>query len=171
MPLERPRKPPETAATTDTVALEVRAGRGCILVGTDFSETARAALDWAVAVAQSLGVRIVVAHVYDLPLVGLPDAAILVGAETASRLSVAAQKALDAEVARVQSGGVRVVGRLLQGDPRDILAAEGSSSDAMMIVVGSHGRRGIARALVGSVAETLVRTSRVPVAVVRSPVA
>jgi len=37
-----------------------------------------------------------------------------------------------------------------------------------MVVVGSHGRRGVARALLGSVAESLVRTSSVPVAVVRA---
>jgi nucleotide-binding universal stress UspA family protein len=53
----------------------------CIVVGTDFSDTARAALDWAIALARPLEARIVLAHVFDLPIVGLPDAAILVGPE------------------------------------------------------------------------------------------
>jgi nucleotide-binding universal stress UspA family protein len=168
MSLDPFRTPLATAATTDTGEAASRAMRGCILVGTDFSDAGRAALDWAIALARPLQARIVLAHVYDLPLVGLPDAAILVGAETASQLSDEAQRALDGEIARVRSGGVPVEGRLLQGDPRDILPSQGASSEAMLIVVGSHGRRGLARALMGSVAETLVRTSNVPVAVVRS---
>jgi nucleotide-binding universal stress UspA family protein len=138
----------------------------CILVGTDFSDTARRALDWATALARPLEARIVLAHVFDLPIVGLPDAAFLVGAETGSRLSNEAQRGLDAEIARVKSGGVPIEGRLLQGDPRDVLPLQGSSLSATLIVVGSHGRRGIARALLGSVAETVVRTSNVPVVVV-----
>jgi nucleotide-binding universal stress UspA family protein len=140
----------------------------CILVGTDFSDTARAALDWAIALARPLGARIVLAHVFDLPIVGIPDGAFLVGAETAAQLSNDAQRALDAEIARVGPCGVPIEGRLLQGDPRDILPSQASSSSAMLLVVGSHGRRGFARAIMGSVAETVVRTSDVPVTVVRS---
>jgi nucleotide-binding universal stress UspA family protein len=143
----------------------------CILVGTDFSDTARAALEWAIALARPLEARIVLAHVFDLPIVGLPDAAILVGPETGSRLSNEAQRALDAEIARVQTGGVPIEGRLLQGDPRDILPSQASLSNAALVVVGSHGRHGVARALMGSVAETVVRTSSVPVAVVRGRIA
>jgi nucleotide-binding universal stress UspA family protein len=140
----------------------------CILVGTDFSDTARVALDWAIALARPLEARIVLVYVFDLPIVGLPDAAFLVSPEEGARISNEAQRALDAEIARVTSCGVPVEGRLLQGDPRDVLPSQGASSDAAFIVVGSHGRRGIVRALVGSVAERIVRVSKVPVVVVPS---
>jgi len=141
--------------------------KGVILVGTDFSDLARAALDWAVDLADPLGARIVVAHVFDLPIVGFPDAALMVDAHTAARLSDDAQKALDAEIARVRDRGVAVDGTLKQGDPRDILPVLAMSLDAGLIVIASHGRRGLAHALLGSVAESVIRGSRVPVTVVR----
>jgi nucleotide-binding universal stress UspA family protein len=63
--------------------------------------------------------------------------------------------------------GVAVEGLLRQGDARDTLSALAASIGAGLIVVGSHGRRGIARALLGSVAEHLARTStNIPVTVV-----
>ena len=143
--------------------------KGVILVGTDFTDLARVALDWAVDLARPLGARIVVAHVFDLPIVGFPDAALMVDAHTAARLSDEAQRALDAEIARVRDRGVALDGALKQGDPRDILPALATNLDAGLIVIASHGRRGLAHALLGSVAESVMRASKVPVTVVRQP--
>jgi len=140
-----------------------------ILVGTDFSEIAHGALDWAIDLARALGARVVLAHVFDLPIVGFPDASLVVGPATAARMSDDAQKVLDAEVARVRERGVPVEGVLRQGDAREVLPALASSMGAGLLVVGSHGRRGIARALLGSVAEGLIRTSTsVPITVVHA---
>ena len=139
-----------------------------ILVASDFSEPARVAGDWALGLAGALGASVVVAHVYDLPIVGFLDASLLVDAGTAARLSDEAQAGLDAEVARLRGRGVSVEGLLAQGDARDLVPELAATQGAQLVVVGSHGRRGLARALLGSVAEGLVRTSRVPVAVVRS---
>jgi len=140
-----------------------------ILVGTDFSDVARGALDWSVELARALGARVVVGHVFDLPIVGFPDASFVVGPETAARMSDDAQRGLDAEVARVRDRGVAVEGALRQGDAREALPALAASMGAGLIVVGSHGRRGIARALLGSVAEGVVRMSKaIPVTVVHS---
>jgi nucleotide-binding universal stress UspA family protein len=139
-----------------------------ILVATDFSPQARVACDWAMGLASALGASVVVAHVYDLPIVGFPDGALIVDAQTASRLSDEAQAALDAEVARVQGHGVTVEGTLRQGDPRDVIPELAKTLGAGLVVAGSHGRRGIARALLGSMAESLVRSSSVPVVVVRA---
>ena len=138
-----------------------------ILVASDFGDAARSALDWAVDLARGLGASVLVAHVYDLPLVGLPDATLMVNAETAARLGNEAQAALDAEVERVQVRGVPIRGLLRQGDPRDGVPSLAASEGADVIVVGSHGRRGVARALLGSVAEDILRRSSIPVAVVR----
>jgi nucleotide-binding universal stress UspA family protein len=140
-----------------------------IVVGTDFSDVAHGAADWAVELARALGARVILAHVFDLPIVGFPDAALLVGPETAARMSEVAQRALDADVARVRDRGVPVEAVLRQGDARDGLPAIASSLGAGLLVIGSHGRRGIARALLGSIAESIVRTSTtVPVTVVHA---
>src|SRR5258708_1697134 len=137
-----------------------------IVVGTDFEPPARAALDWAIDLARPLGASILVAYVFDLPLVGLPDATLMVGPETAARLSEQGQAGLNAELARVRDRGVPIEGVVRQGDPRDIVPLLAASEQAGVIVVGSHGRRGLARALLGSVAEGVVRQSSIPVVVV-----
>ena len=139
-----------------------------ILVATDFSEQARAAAEWAMSMAGALGARVVLVHVYDLPIVGFPDGSLLVDAQTATRLSEEAQAALDAELARLQGRGVKVEGVLRQGDPREIIPALALSLGAGLVAAGSHGRRGVARALLGSMAESLVRDSSVPVVVIRN---
>jgi nucleotide-binding universal stress UspA family protein len=139
-----------------------------ILVGTDFGEPARTALDWAIDLAKDLGAGIVLAHVFDLPIVGLPDAAILVGAQTAARLSDEAQSALDAEVRRVKDRGVDIKPALRQGDPRELVPVIAADVGARLVVVGSHGRRGVLRGLLGSVAEDIMRRSGVPVTIVHA---
>jgi nucleotide-binding universal stress UspA family protein len=140
-----------------------------IVVGTDFSGLAHGAVDWTVELARALGARVILAHVFDLPIVGFPDASLVVGPETAARMSDDAQKALNADVARVRERGVPVEGILRQGDAREVLPSLAATMGAGLLVVGSHGRRGIARALLGSVAESIVRTSTtVPVTVVHA---
>ena len=141
-----------------------------ILVASDFSDTARVAADWATDFARALGAKLVVVHVFDMPVVGLPDAAFIVDATTAARLSEQAQRGLDAEVARLRELGAEVEAALLrQGDARDVIPKTAESTGAGLVVVGSHGRRGLSRALLGSAAESIVRTSSVPVVVVRKP--
>ena len=138
-----------------------------ILVGTDFGEISRHAADWALGLAQALGARVTILHVFDLPIVGLLDASLIVDAKTASRLNDEAQAALDAEIARVRDRAVPVTGLLKQGDSRLTIPAVAVSEGAGLVVVGSHGRHGLSRALLGSVAESIVRSSEVPVVVVR----
>ncbi|HEX8792434.1 MAG TPA: universal stress protein [Polyangiaceae bacterium] len=140
-----------------------------ILVATDFSDIGRRATDWAADLARALGAKLIVLHAFDIPVVGIPDAAFIVDAKTAARLSEQAQRGLDAEVERLRRSGSGAEGMLRQGDPRETILQATEAAGATLIVVGSHGRRGLSRALLGSVAETVVRTSKVPVAVVRAP--
>ena len=137
----------------------------------DFSDVAHGALPGLGyrTRASARSFRIVVAHVYDLRVIGFPDAALMVDATTAAHLSDDAQKGLDRELVRVRDRGVSIEGQLKQGDAREVLPSLAGSLGAALIVVGSHGRRGLARALLGSVAEAIVRASTVPVTVVRQP--
>ncbi|HEY1698040.1 MAG TPA: universal stress protein [Polyangiaceae bacterium] len=141
-----------------------------ILVATDFSEQSRAAVDWAVDLAKPLGAKVVVVHAYALPIVGILDASLMVDATTATRMSTEAQAALDAEVKRASGrgagGGVAIEGSLREGDAREVLPQAATDTKAGLLVVGSHGRRGLQRALLGSVAENVARSSPVPVVVV-----
>ena len=138
-----------------------------ILVPTDFSETAQKALDYAVELAEKLGAKLQVIHAFELPLVGFPDGTLTITAEMATRITVAAQKALDEVVAKYKGRPVELMTSLVQGDPRELVLEAARKLGADLIVMGTHGRRGIARALIGSVAESVVRTSSIPVLTLR----
>jgi nucleotide-binding universal stress UspA family protein len=133
-----------------------------ILVPVDFSETSKAALDYAVSLAHPLGARLIVMHAYELPVYGFPDGAFVASAEVATRLMSSAQSGLDAFVAPYRDG-VRIDTVLRQGIPWEEVRAVAEDVGADLVVIGTHGRRGIARALLGSAAEKIVRTSQRPV--------
>jgi len=133
-----------------------------ILVPTDFSEPAGAALDYAVAFAEKVHARVYVLHAYQLPVMGFPDG-MLISADITGRILDAANKALDECVSKYQGRNVEMVPLVKQADPREAIIAFAKDVGADLIVIGTHGRRGISRALIGSVAESVVRTSPVPV--------
>ncbi|HEY1959065.1 MAG TPA: universal stress protein [Polyangiaceae bacterium] len=138
-----------------------------LLVPVDFSETSEAALEYAVSLAQPLGARLVVMHAYELPIYGFPDGALVASVEVATRLMNSAQVGLDAMVARWR-GESRIDTVLRQGVPWEEVQAVAEDVGADLIVIGTHGRRGIARALLGSVAEKILRTSTRPVLTVHA---
>ena len=138
-----------------------------ILVPTDFSEAAGVALDYAVELAAKLGAAVHVVHAFELPLVGFPDGTMTISAEMASRIIDAAQKALDELAKKHASRNIELHTFLEQADPRDAVLSAAKKVGADLIVMGTHGRRGIARALIGSVAESVVRTSSIPVLTLR----
>lgn len=134
-----------------------------ILAPTDFSPASLSALDYAVDLAQKLGARVHVMHAYELPVIGFPDGVLTITADMADRLINAARSSLDEALARYAGRGVELTDALVQGDPRDAILTVAEEVGADLVVMGTHGRRGLARALIGSVAERVVRTSPVPV--------
>jgi nucleotide-binding universal stress UspA family protein len=134
-----------------------------ILVPTDFGEPGRSALAYAVDLAQSVGAKVVLLHAFELPIMGFPDGVVVATADMATRIVTAAQKALDDAVAPYRKEKVEIQSLLTQGDPREVVLAVAKETSADLIVMGTHGRKGIARALIGSVTESVVRTSPVPV--------
>jgi nucleotide-binding universal stress UspA family protein len=135
-----------------------------LLVPVDFSETSEAALEYAVELAQKLGARLVVMHAYELPVYGFPDGALVASAEVATRVMTGAQEGLEVMVQRYRGaikGKLDTV--LRQGVPWEEVRSVAEEIGADMIIIGTHGRQGIARALIGSVAEKIIRTSTRPV--------
>ncbi len=139
-----------------------------LLVPTDFSLASEAALDQAIGLASRLGAKVYVLHAYQLPVVGFPDGVLVPTAEIASRIVTWAQGELAACVAKRKASGIEIVPILKQADPREAVLAVAEEVSADLIVMGTHGRRGIARALIGSVAESVVRASPVPVMTVHA---
>jgi nucleotide-binding universal stress UspA family protein len=140
-----------------------------ILSPVDFGVGSETALDYALDLAQALGATVHLLHVYQIPVYGFPDGAFLAGPEIATRLSEAAQKGLDGLVARISARYPNVKGVLKQGNPADEICEAAKSLGVDLIVLGTHGRKGIAHALMGSVAERVVRTSNIPVLTIRTP--
>lgn len=139
-----------------------------ILVPTDFSAAAETALDHALALAARLEARVFLLHAYELPIVGFPDGMLVPSAEIASRLIASAEGKLAASVAKRKDSGVTIVPLLKQADPREAILEAADDLSADLVVMGTHGRRGIARALIGSVAEAIVRASTIPVLTVHA---
>ncbi len=139
-----------------------------ILVPTDFSETADKALDYAVALAVKLDARVHVVHAIGIPALGVPELGLAITSTMIDSLVRDGQAALDKLVDKRR--GQAAFGQVVQrtGDPRDMILQAAKETHADLIVIGTHGRRGIARALLGSVAEAVVRTAPCPVLTVRA---
>jgi nucleotide-binding universal stress UspA family protein len=140
-----------------------------ILVPTDFGESAERALAYAIDLAKPLGAEIIVLHTYEMPVVGFPDGTLVATAELASRVLEGAQAGLDAALATHAASGVKLRGVVKQGETWRTILATVEEVSAGLVVMGTHGRRGLPRALLGSVAEKVVRTATCPVLTVHAP--
>ena len=140
-----------------------------ILVATDFTDTADRALEFGLELARKFQASITLVHVYQIPAMGFADGGYIAGPEIATQLANAGQKRLDALVESRKTSGVPLTAVLREGVAWEEVNAVAKEIDAHLIVIGTHGRRGLARALLGSVAENVIRTSTVPVLVMHGP--
>lgn len=140
-----------------------------ILVATDFSETADAAFDYAVDLAKQLGAKVVVMHAYELPVYGFPSGALVASVEMATRIMSGAQEALEAACKARASSGVEISQVVRQGVAWEEVHRVADEVNADLIIIGTHGRKGLSRALLGSVAEKIIRTSTRPVLTIHLP--
>lgn len=140
-----------------------------ILVPTDFSPQADQALDYACALADRLGATIHLVSVISIPALGVPELGAAMASSVIDSMVDDNQRALDRVADQCRARGK--VGEVLlrTGDARDVIGQAAEEVKADLIVMGTHGRRGLSRALLGSVAEYIVRTSNVPVLTVRGP--
>lgn len=129
-----------------------------ILVPTDFSEHAEHALEYAVALANKLDAKIHMLNVIGVPALGVPELGVAVTSTMIDKIVEQNQAAID-RIAERHGKDASITTELATGDARDAIIATAKRIGADLIVMGTHGRRGLSRALLGSVAETVVRTS------------
>ncbi len=142
-----------------------------ILVPVEGSPSSDKALDEAIRLARRMGARLRLLHVVDeLDYVNGFESAASYAHEIIPLMRAAGEKLLAHGKQKAQDQGVPADSVLvLEGPGRicDHVAGQASLAKADLIVLGSHGRRGVARLLLGSDAEQIVRTAPVPVLVVR----
>lgn len=139
-----------------------------VLVPIDFGPGSDAALAYALELAKPLGAEIVVLNAWDLPPIGFPEGALLVSGELSQRLGDNAREGVARVVRESSSYGVTMRGIAKQGDPWRAIVDAAEEVGAGLIVMSTHGRRGLPRALLGSVAEKVVRTAPCPVLTVHT---
>jgi nucleotide-binding universal stress UspA family protein len=137
-----------------------------ILHPTDFSEQSGHALRFAAALARDYGARLVVLHAAEIPPVGYAEGVIIPNTEEPIR--AARQQFERLEVPQL---GVPVERRFEVGGPTETILQTAADVHADLIVMGTHGRTGIARFLMGSVAEQVVRRAPCPVLTMTAPYA
>lgn len=144
-----------------------------VLVPTDGSDAANCAIDDAIDVAATYDATVHTLYVVDVNAVSL-----VLGPEQLDRtldvesdrfpddLETKASKATEAVASRARERGLDAVEALEVGTPHDEIARYADEHDVDLIVLGSHGRTGVKRRLLGSVAENVLRATPVPVLVV-----
>jgi nucleotide-binding universal stress UspA family protein len=138
-----------------------------ILVPTDFSPASDTALTYAIDLAQTMGARISLIHVFEDPAVmnmyseqymPLPE-------ETIRGIRAEIDRLLAERAAR--RGTVPLESAVVMGTAERAIVDQARDTRADLIVMGTHGRHGVAHLLLGSVAERVVRTAACPVLTVR----
>lgn len=143
-----------------------------ILLPVDGSPTSDRGLEEAVKLARLTGARLRLVHVVDdlIYATGMDN----FGAMTADLLALmrgSGERLLKTGQARVEASGVPVETALFDsftGRVSDLVVAEATKWPADLIVLGTHGRRGVGRLFMGSDAEQIVRLATVPVLLVRA---
>ncbi|HEX4458852.1 MAG TPA: universal stress protein [Polyangia bacterium] len=142
-----------------------------ILVPTDFSASADEAAAVAGALAATAGGTVTLLYVYNPPSLMLPDGSTFV--VTPSELVQESERA-EADVARAKQAlagtldpKVHVAAATAMGVPAQEIQRMAASGDFDIVVMGTHGRTGLRRVLLGSVAEQVLRHASIPVLTVR----
>jgi nucleotide-binding universal stress UspA family protein len=135
-----------------------------ILVPTDGSEASEVALDHALSLASQYGARVHGLYVVDSQSHGLVEE----GKPTiVDHLQEEGRVAVESVEDAAEAAGVDIQTGVVEGDVHRRIIDYATEEEVDLIVMGTHGRRGLDRLLIGSVTERVVRSSPVPVLTVR----
>ncbi len=136
-----------------------------IMCPIDFAEHGQAALNYAATLAESFGAKLHVVHVYDDRVVY----EVGFGGAVAPPVDV---EQIKQELEKIvpEFGLQSVEHACLTGAPADAIVDFATANDVDLIVMGTHGRRGLSRILIGSVAEAVMRQASCPVITIRDSI-
>jgi nucleotide-binding universal stress UspA family protein len=143
-----------------------------ILHATDFSGASRPALAKAIALARQNQAPLSIVHALPPPVVPIGGDFGYLPATTYEAIDRSARqharKQLTALVGRARKAGVRATALLLDGAPHEQIPRAVRRARADLLVIGTHGRTGLSKMLLGSVAERVIRFASCPVLTVRT---
>jgi universal stress protein A len=138
-----------------------------ILVPTDFGEPAKHARELALTLARKFDAKITLLHVYYVPPLPLGNPFGWPMGEVAR----IARDEMDKELAAVKDHYARTDAIVRPGSPTEMIISAARELPADLIVMGTHGHRGVSRFVLGSVAANVVRLATVPVLTTCEPAA
>jgi nucleotide-binding universal stress UspA family protein len=143
--------------------------KGIILHPTDFSPASQRAFNHALALAREEGAELLLVHALPtvMPMVGEGYMSPKTFDDLQRSMRAQAQKQLDRLVAKAKTARVRARGMLYEGVAADAIVRAARARRAKLIVMGTHGRTGLSRLFMGSVAERVIGTAPCPVLTVR----
>lgn len=140
-----------------------------ILVPIDGSDSSMRAAEYGVNVAKMLGAQIIVVYVIDAVVLDEARSFFKVGEyeDVELKLKQAGQRYINYVLGLAEKEGVKAASLLAKGRPFDVIVHIAEESKVDLIVMGTHGRRGPDRILIGNVAERVIEYSPCPVLVVK----
>ncbi len=137
----------------------------------DFSDASRAAMEVAADLARRFDADLVLLHAYPIPGYTFPDGSVVASPRMMQELADQAERHLETWRADAEKllGAARVTTEKAIGEPAAEIISFAAGSGADLLVLGTHGRTGLEHALMGSIAERVVRRARCPVLTVRPP--
>jgi nucleotide-binding universal stress UspA family protein len=139
-----------------------------VLVPIDFSALSNRAIELAAELASRYGASLTVLHVFEPMVFVVPDGAVLQSPEGLADQLRDTEQLVAKGLAAAQAAGAKDVRSLVrQGGPVEEKLAEAKDNGYDLVVMGTHGRSGLKHALLGSVAEQLIRRASCPVLTVR----
>jgi len=140
-----------------------------VMVASDFSSASRGAFARAVELAKANRATLLVTHAVTLPPPTLGGE--YIPPQTWDRIEAAtraaAKKQIGALVAKARRAGVRAGGLIMAGSPHEVIVRAARSKRVDVLVLGTHGRTGLPRFFLGSVAARVLATAPCPVLTVR----
>lgn len=137
-----------------------------VLVPTDFSEGSDAAMHYAIGLARLCSARLVLLHVMELSVYAVDFAMTHPGVPADVRRKL--DEMMEDWVRRAKAEGIEAEGVLATGTPYVEIGKAVERHAIDLIVMGTHGRTGMARAIMGSTAERVVRLAPCPVLTVKA---